>query len=148
MPKPLENIRVLDLTRVLVGPFCTMILSDLGAEIIKFERPPQGDDSRMFGPFLQNRSLYFLSINRGKKSVTLNLKASLVSGGELIQAYGDVCVNSGAGRLSRGFAAVSCIVMTSRTVAMKALVLTAIPEKGSGIMAGSVSGVSTERHRR
>jgi CoA:oxalate CoA-transferase len=74
MPKPFDQIRVLDLTRVLVGPFCTMILSDLGAEIIKFERPPQGDDSRMFGPFMENRSLYFLSINRGKKSITLNLK--------------------------------------------------------------------------
>jgi CoA:oxalate CoA-transferase len=51
-----------------------MILSDLGAEIIKIERPPKGDDSRMFGPFLKNRSMYFLSINRGKKSITLNLK--------------------------------------------------------------------------
>ena len=74
MPKPLENIRVLDLTRVLVGPYCTMILSDLGAEIIKIERPPKGDDSRMYGPFIEKRSMYFLSINRGKKSITLNLK--------------------------------------------------------------------------
>ena len=74
MPKPLDNIRVLDLTRVLVGPYCTMILSDLGAEIIKIERPPKGDDSRMYGPFIEKRSMYFLSINRGKKSITLNLK--------------------------------------------------------------------------
>lgn len=74
MPKPLANIRVLDLTRVLVGPYCTMILSDLGAEIIKIEIPEKGDDSRNFGPFIDNRSLYYLSINRGKKSISLNLK--------------------------------------------------------------------------
>ncbi len=74
MSKPLEFIKVLDLTRVLAGPFCTMILSDLGAEIIKVEIPGSGDDARAFGPFINNRSLYFLSINRAKKSVSLNLK--------------------------------------------------------------------------
>ena len=74
MKKPLSGILVIDLTRVLAGPFCTMILSDLGAEIIKIELPGTGDDSRGFGPFMNNRSLYFLSINRGKKSVSLNLK--------------------------------------------------------------------------
>lgn len=74
MSKPLENVIVLDLTRVLAGPFCTMILSDLGAEIIKVEIPGTGDDSRAFGPFIEGRSLYFLSINRGKKSISLNLK--------------------------------------------------------------------------
>ncbi|MFO7659410.1 MAG: CoA transferase [Candidatus Cloacimonadaceae bacterium] len=74
MSKPLENIVVLDLTRVLAGPYCTMILSDLGAEIIKVEIPGAGDDSRAFGPFIESRSLYFLSINRGKKSISLNLK--------------------------------------------------------------------------
>ncbi len=75
MSLPLAGIRVLDLTRVLAGPFCTMILSDLGAEIIKVENPIGGDDSRSFGPFLNGRSLYFLSINRGKKSISLNLKS-------------------------------------------------------------------------
>lgn len=75
MSLPLSGIRVLDLTRVLAGPFCTMILSDLGAEVIKVEIPGSGDDSRAFGPFLHNRSLYFLSINRAKKSVSLNLKS-------------------------------------------------------------------------
>jgi len=74
MVKPLENIKVLDLSRVLVGPFCTMILSDLGAEVIKLEVPGTGDDSRSFGPFKNGRSLYFLSINREKKSISLNLK--------------------------------------------------------------------------
>lgn len=75
MPKPLENIKVLDLTRVLAGPFCTMILSDLGAEVIKVEIPEKGDDSRHFGPFKNGNSLYFLSVNRGKKSISLNLKS-------------------------------------------------------------------------
>ncbi|MBW6515455.1 MAG: CoA transferase [Candidatus Cloacimonetes bacterium] len=74
MSKPLENVRVLDLTRVLAGPFCTMVLSDLGAEIVKVEIPGKGDDSRAFGPFHEHRSLYFISINRGKKSISLNLK--------------------------------------------------------------------------
>ncbi len=76
MSKPLAGLKVLDLTRVLAGPYCTMILGDLGAEIIKIENPNGGDDSRSFGPFLQGRSLYFLSINRGKKSVSLNLKTN------------------------------------------------------------------------
>jgi CoA:oxalate CoA-transferase len=75
MSKPLENIKVLDLTRVLAGPFCTMILNDLGAEIVKVEMPGTGDDSREFGPFKNGQSLYFLSINRAKKSISLNLKS-------------------------------------------------------------------------
>src|SRR6056297_4366290 len=74
MAKPLEGIKVLDMTRVLAGPFCTMLLQDLGAEVIKLEMPGTGDDSRHFGPFKEGRSLYFVSINRGKRSMTLNLK--------------------------------------------------------------------------
>ncbi len=74
MSKPLAGVRVLDLTRVLAGPFCTMILQDLGAEVLKVEIPGKGDDSRSFGPFKNDRSLYFISINRGKRSVSLNLK--------------------------------------------------------------------------
>ena len=74
MAKPLEGIKVLDLTRVLAGPFCTMVLSDLGAEVVKVEVPKFGDDSRYFGPFKNEQSLYFLSLNRAKKSITLNLK--------------------------------------------------------------------------
>ena len=75
MHNPLQNIKILDLTRVLAGPFCTMILSDLGAEVVKVEMPGTGDDARGFGPFKNGASLYFLSINRAKKSISLNLKS-------------------------------------------------------------------------
>lgn len=70
----LDGIKVLDLTRVLAGPYCTMILGDMGAEIIKVERPKIGDDTRAFGPFINEESAYFMSINRNKKSMTINLK--------------------------------------------------------------------------
>ncbi len=70
----LENIKVLDLTRVLAGPYATMLLADLGADVIKVEMPKTGDDSRQFGPYINNESAYFMSINRNKRSITLNLK--------------------------------------------------------------------------
>ena len=71
---PLSGLLVLDLTRVLVGPYCTMILSDLGARVIKVEAPEVGDDSRNFGPFIEDQSAYFMSLNRNKESIALNLK--------------------------------------------------------------------------
>lgn len=74
MASPLDGIKVLDLTRVLAGPYATMLLGDLGAEVIKIEQPGTGDESRNFGPFKNGFSLYFMSVNRGKRSVTLNLK--------------------------------------------------------------------------
>ena len=74
MDGPLKNLLVVDLTRVLVGPYCTMILSDLGARVIKVEAPEIGDDSRKFGPFIEDYSAYFMSLNRGKESIALNLK--------------------------------------------------------------------------
>ena len=74
MDKPLAGIRVLDLGHVLAMPTCTMQLADLGAEVIKIERPGKGDDSRNFGPFKNKESAYFISINRNKKSITLDLK--------------------------------------------------------------------------
>ncbi|KAF0028631.1 hypothetical protein F2P81_019718 [Scophthalmus maximus] len=73
--RPLEGVRVLDLSRVLAGPFATMILGDLGAEVIKVERPGAGDDTRVWGPpFVASESVYFLSVNRNKKSVAVDLK--------------------------------------------------------------------------
>jgi crotonobetainyl-CoA:carnitine CoA-transferase CaiB-like acyl-CoA transferase len=72
--KPLSGIKVLDLSRVLAGPLCTMILADLGAEVVKVE-PPWGDETRGWGPpFLKGESAYFLSVNRGKRSLALDLK--------------------------------------------------------------------------
>ncbi|MBZ2175189.1 CoA transferase [Schnuerera sp. xch1] len=74
MKTSLENIKVLDLTRVLAGPFATMVLGDLGADIIKIEMPIKGDDARHFGPYISDESAYFISLNRNKRSMTLNLK--------------------------------------------------------------------------
>ena len=72
---PLEGITVLDLTRVLSGPYCTMLLADMGARVIKVEQPGKGDDTRAWGPpFLEGESAYFLSINRNKESVTVDFK--------------------------------------------------------------------------
>ncbi|MHB8876941.1 MAG: CaiB/BaiF CoA transferase family protein [Myxococcaceae bacterium] len=86
--QPLAGIRVLDLSRVLSGPFCTMNLGDMGAEVIKVEEPGTGDDTRGFGPpFVNGVSTYFLAINRNKKSVAVNLKAS--EGRALVQRLAD-----------------------------------------------------------
>ena len=71
---PLSGLLVLDLTRVLVGPYCTMVLSDLGARVIKVEAPEVGDVSRGCGPFVEDQSAYFMSLNRNKESIALNLK--------------------------------------------------------------------------
>lgn len=70
----LEGTRVLDLTRVLAGPFATMMMADMGAEVIKIEMPGIGDDSRAFGPYINGESAYYMNLNRNKKGVTLNLK--------------------------------------------------------------------------
>ncbi|MBI3402824.1 MAG: CoA transferase [Acidobacteria bacterium] len=73
--RPLDGITILDLTRVLSGPYCTMLLADMGARVIKVEQPGKGDDTRAWGPpFLKGESAYFLSINRNKESVTLDFK--------------------------------------------------------------------------
>jgi CoA:oxalate CoA-transferase len=72
---PLDGIRILDLTHVLAGPFCTQSLLDLGAKVIKVERPGTGDDTRAFPPFLQGESAYFATLNAGKRSIALDLKA-------------------------------------------------------------------------
>ncbi len=75
MALPLKGLRVIDLTKDFAGPFCTMILADLGAEVVKIEKPGLGDETRAWGPpFIDGTSYYFLSLNRGKKSVALDLK--------------------------------------------------------------------------
>jgi len=75
MALPLKGLRVIDLSKDFAGPFCTMILSDLGAEVIKVEKPGSGDETRTWGPpFVKGLSYYFLSLNRGKRSITLDLK--------------------------------------------------------------------------
>lgn len=85
MTGPLSGVRVLDLTRLLAGPFCTMILADLGADVIKIERPGQGDPARNLGPLVgDDEAAYFISINRGKKSITVNLFSE--EGQELVRS--------------------------------------------------------------
>lgn len=72
--KPYAGLLIADFTHVLSGPFCTMLLADLGARVIKLERPQAGDDARQFGPIYNQKSMYFESVNRGKESVAVNLK--------------------------------------------------------------------------
>ncbi len=71
---PLTGLKVIDLTRVLAGPFCTMLLGDLGADVIKIEEPGTGDEGRSWGPFVQGQSTFFLGLNRSKRGITLDLK--------------------------------------------------------------------------
>jgi crotonobetainyl-CoA:carnitine CoA-transferase CaiB-like acyl-CoA transferase len=79
VPSPLDGITVLDFTRVLSGPYCTMLLADMGARVIKIEQPRKGDDTRAWGPpFIGTESAYFLSVNRNKESLTLDLKSPAV----------------------------------------------------------------------
>jgi len=96
MPPPLTGLLVLDLSRILAGPYCTMMLGDLGAEVIKIEAPDIGDGSRLWGPpWDGGESAYYLSINRNKKSITLNLKAE--KGREIVRELvkkGDVLVEN------------------------------------------------------
>lgn len=74
MTAPFQDITIVDLTHVLAGPYCSMLMADLGATVIKVERPGLGDDTRAFPPFVNNESAYFATINHGKKSIALNLK--------------------------------------------------------------------------
>ncbi|OSS42448.1 L-carnitine dehydratase/bile acid-inducible protein F [Desulfurella amilsii] len=87
---PLEGIKILDLSRVLALPFATMILSDLGAEVIKVERPALGDETRHWGPpFLGSESAYFLCVNRNKKSITVDIKKK--EGQKIIHDLASIC---------------------------------------------------------
>lgn len=110
----LDGVRVLDLSRVMSGPYCTAMLADLGADVIKIEKPGSGDDARRFGPYKDGESAYFLLLNRGKKSVTVDLKTS--EGIALvidIARKSDVVVENFrpgvAGRLGLGYDAVRAV---------------------------------------
>jgi len=72
---PLSGITIIDLSRILAGPYCTLLLAELGARVIKVEPPQQGDDARHYGPFKNGKSAYFVSVNRGKESIALDLKS-------------------------------------------------------------------------
>jgi CoA:oxalate CoA-transferase len=73
---PLSGILVVDLSRILAGPYCTMLMAEMGARVIKVEPPGKGDDAREYGPFRAGKSAYFASVNRGKQSIALDLKAA------------------------------------------------------------------------
>ncbi|MBV9861075.1 MAG: CoA transferase [Alphaproteobacteria bacterium] len=75
-PGPLSGITIVDLSRILAGPYCTLLLAELGARVIKVETPGSGDDARQYGPFRNGKSTYFASVNRGKESIVLDLKAA------------------------------------------------------------------------
>jgi crotonobetainyl-CoA:carnitine CoA-transferase CaiB-like acyl-CoA transferase len=109
-PAPLAGVRVLDLSRVLAGPYCSMILADLGADVVKVERPGSGDPTRAWGPpFRDGESAYYLCVNRGKRSVTIDLgdPAGAAVAKRLAQSA-DVVIESflpgGADRLGLGYA--------------------------------------------
>ncbi len=112
---PLDGLRILDLSRVLAGPYCTMVLSDLGAEIVKIERPGVGDETRTWGPpFVEGESAYFLSVNRGKRSVALDLRGERSRGAFMrLAANADVVVENfrpgGADALGVGFEQVRAV---------------------------------------
>lgn len=90
MPGLLDGIRVLDVSRVLTGPYCSLMLADLGAEVVKIEIPGRGDDTRHWGPpFLGGESAYFLGVNRNKMSVTINLKSP--EGREILLRLAERC---------------------------------------------------------
>jgi CoA:oxalate CoA-transferase len=73
---PLSGITIVDLSRILAGPYCTLLMAELGARVIKVEPPGQGDDARHYGPFRHGKSAYFSSVNRGKESIALDLKSA------------------------------------------------------------------------
>src|SRR5258705_1313973 len=72
---PLSGFLVIDLSRILAGPYCTLLMAEMGARVIKVQPPKGGDDARAYGPFVKGKSTYFASVNRGKESIALDLKA-------------------------------------------------------------------------
>ena len=116
---PLEGLLVVDFSRVLAGPFATMMLADLGARVVKVEKPDTGDDSRSYGPFLGDRSLYFARVNRGKESVALDLRdeADLAVARGLIGAADVLVENFRPGVMARlGLGPVEALELNPRLV--------------------------------
>jgi crotonobetainyl-CoA:carnitine CoA-transferase CaiB-like acyl-CoA transferase len=99
---PLDGLRVVDLTRVVAGPFCTMMLGDMGAEVLKIEEPRHGDDSRAWAPFIEGTGSFYLALNRSKKSVALDLKTPAGAGalGRLIDTADVLIENFRPGSLA------------------------------------------------
>ena len=120
MVMPLDHIRVIDLSRVLAGPFCTMMLGDMGAEVIKIENPIGGDDTRGWPPFYEGgESSYFQSVNRNKKSLTLDLKSEKGKRilAELIKKSDVLIQNFRPGAIERlGFGWEECKKMNPRLI--------------------------------
>src|SRR5262245_37484622 len=100
---PLDGIRVVDLTRVLAGPYCTMMLGDMGADVIKIEEPGHGDEIRGWAPFFGDTSLYFTGVNRNKRSVALDLRSQegAEALGRLLRTADVLIENFRPGSLSR-----------------------------------------------
>jgi crotonobetainyl-CoA:carnitine CoA-transferase CaiB-like acyl-CoA transferase len=116
---PLDGVRVLDFSRVLAGPFCTMLLGDMGAEVLKVEDPQHGDDTRGWAPFVDGWSTYFVTVNRNKKSVALDLKSAdgraLVE--QLVRSADVLVENFRPGTLERlGFGAARAREMNQRLI--------------------------------
>ena len=97
---PLDNVTVIDFTQILAGPFCTMLLADMGANVIKIEKPNGGDDTRRFGPPFENgESVAFIGINRNKRSMVLDLKTEIgieYSTDRLLQEHDAICLAVGS----------------------------------------------------
>ena len=102
---PLEGVRVVDLSRILAGPLATMVLADLGADVIKVERPGTGDDTRQWGPpFVGGDATYFLSLNRNKRSIAVDLRSS--EGADVVRRLAlrsDVLIENFRSGLMAGF---------------------------------------------
>jgi formyl-CoA transferase len=116
---PLEGIRVIDLTRVVAGPFCTMMLGDMGAEVLKIEEPEHGDDTRGWGPYINGAGSFYLGLNRSKKSVALDLKTAEGAGAlRRLVASADVLIeNFRPGSLAQlGFGYPEVAVLNPRIV--------------------------------
>ncbi len=116
---PLSGLKVLDFTRVLAGPLCTMLLGDMGADVIKIEDPRHGDDTREWAPFVAGWSTYFLSVNRNKKSVAIDLKSAdgIALLEDMIRSADVLVENFRPGTLERlGFGAVRARALNDRLI--------------------------------